>query len=72
VVRGLTLLLGAQAAPATVRPGAGSAVVEGRVVVPEGSPVRARAEEAGASVDDDGGLVLLRTVAAATDGAPGR
>lgn len=72
VLTGLNLLLGGKADPATVRTGAGSAVVEGRVVVPEGSPVRARAEEAGASVDDDGGLVLLRTVAAATDGSPGR
>lgn len=72
VLTGLNLLLGGKADPATVRTGAASAVVEGRVVVPEGSPVRERAEEAGAAVDDDGGLVLVRTVAAATDGSPGR
>lgn len=72
VLTGLNLLLGGRADPATVRTGAASAVVEGRVVVPEGSPVRDRAEEAGAALDDDGGLVLLRTVGAATDGTPGR
>lgn len=72
VLTGLNLLLGGRADPATVRTGAASAVVEGRVVVAPGSPVRVRAEEAGASVDDDGGLVLLRTVGATTDGSPGR
>jgi DNA repair protein RecN (Recombination protein N) len=72
VLTGLDLLLGGKADPATVRPGAGSAVVEGRVVVPAGSPVLARAEEAGAALDDDGGLLLVRTVGAATDGAVGR
>jgi DNA repair protein RecN (Recombination protein N) len=72
VLTGLNLLLGGKADPATVRTGAATAVVEGRVVVPEGSPVLVRAEEAGAAVDDDGGLLLVRTVAAATDGAPGR
>jgi DNA repair protein RecN (Recombination protein N) len=72
VLTGLDLLLGGKADPATVRTGAGSAVVEGRVVVPAGSPVLARAEEAGAALDDDGGLLLVRTVGAATDGAVGR
>jgi DNA repair protein RecN (Recombination protein N) len=72
VLTGLNLLLGGKADPATVRTGAPQAVVEGRVVVPEGSPVRARAEEAGAAVDDDGGLLLVRTVGASTDGTTGR
>ena len=72
VLTGLNLLLGGKADPATVRTGASTAVVEGRVVVPEGSPVLERAEEAGAAVDDDGGLLLVRTVQAATDGTPGR
>jgi DNA repair protein RecN (Recombination protein N) len=72
VLTGLNLLLGGKADPATVRRGAASAVVEGRVVVPAGSPVLDRAEEAGAATDDDGGLVLLRTVSAPTDDAPGR
>lgn len=72
VLTGLDLLLGGKADPATVRTGATTAVVEGRVLVPAGSPVLARAEEAGAAVDDDGGLLLVRTVAAATDGSPGR
>jgi DNA repair protein RecN (Recombination protein N) len=72
VLTGLDLLLGGKADPATVRTGAAAAVVEGRVLVPAGSPVLARAEEAGAALDEDGGLLLVRTVAAATDGAPGR
>ena len=72
VLTGLNLLLGGKADPATVRTGASTAVVEGRVVVPDGSPVLERAEEAGAAVDDDGGLLLVRTVQAATDGTPGR
>lgn len=72
VLTGLNLLLGGKADPATVRRGAATAVVEGRVVVPQDSRVRGRAEEAGASLDDDGGLVLVRTVAAPTDGSPGR
>ncbi|MCG7285909.1 DNA repair protein RecN [Cellulomonas sp. ACRRI] len=72
VLTGLNLLLGGKADPATVRTGATTAVVEGRVVVPEGSPVLERAEEAGAAVDDDGALLLVRTVQAATDGSAGR
>lgn len=72
VLTGLNLLLGGKADPATVRTGAAGAVVEGRVLVPAGSPVLERAEEAGAAVDDDGGLLLARTVSAATDGSPGR
>lgn len=72
VLTGLDLLLGGKADPATVRTGAQAAVVEGRVVVPAGSPVLSRAEEAGAALDDDGGLLLVRTVGASTDGAAGR
>jgi DNA repair protein RecN (Recombination protein N) len=72
VLTGLDLLLGGKADPATVRTGAAAAVVEGRVVVPAGSPVLDRAEEAGAALDDDGGLLLVRTVGASTDGAAGR
>lgn len=72
VLTGLDLLLGGRADPATVRTGAAQAVVEGRVLVPEGSPVLARAEEAGAALDDDGGLVLVRTVTAPAPDAPGR
>ncbi|QZN84416.1 DNA repair protein RecN [Cellulomonas sp. C5510] len=72
VLTGLDLLLGGKADPATVRTGAAQAVVEGRVLVAAGSPVLARAREAGAALDDDGGLVLVRTVTAPTEDAPGR
>jgi DNA repair protein RecN (Recombination protein N) len=64
VLTGLALLLGGRADPATVRTGAATASVEGRVVVSEGSAVLARALEAGAETDDDGSLLLVRTVAA--------
>ena len=64
VLTGLDLLLGGKADPGAVRTGQERAAVEGRVAVAAGSPVRARAEEAGAELDDDGSLVLLRTVAA--------
>ena len=68
VLTGLSLLLGGKADPATVRTGAAAAAVEGRVVVPAGSPVLARASEAGAQLDDDGGLLIVRTVGVATAG----
>jgi DNA repair protein RecN (Recombination protein N) len=64
VLTGLDLLLGGKADAGAVRTGEDRAVVEGRITVAPGSPVRARAEEAGAELDDDGSLVLLRTVAA--------
>jgi DNA repair protein RecN (Recombination protein N) len=72
VLTGLNLLLGGKADPATVRTGAASAAVEGRVMVPAGSPVLERASEAGAQLDDDGGLVIVRTVGVATADGPGR
>ena len=63
VVTGLGLLLGGKADAGAVRTGATSALVEGRVVLPPGSPPLARAEEAGAELDD-GALLLSRTVSA--------
>lgn len=72
VLTGLNLLLGGKADPATVRTGGASAAVEGRVLLPAGSPVLARAIEAGAELDDDGALVLVRTVSASTPDSPGR
>ncbi|MEV7971548.1 DNA repair protein RecN [Cellulomonas sp. NPDC089187] len=72
VLTALNLLLGGKADPATVRIGAESAVVEGRVIVPADSAVASRAQEAGAVLDDDGSLLLVRTVGAGTDGTPGR
>lgn len=64
VLTGLSLLLGGKADPATVRTGARTASVEGRVSVPDTSSVAARALEAGAERDEDGSLLLVRTVAA--------
>ena len=63
VVTSLGLLLGGRADPALVRNGAERAVVEGRVLLPLGSPVAQRALEAGAELDD-GALLLSRTVSA--------
>ncbi|WP_407566519.1 DNA repair protein RecN [Streptomyces sp. 184] len=63
VVTSLGLLLGGRADAALVRIGAKSAVVEGRVAVPEGSPAAVRAEDAGAELDD-GALLISRTVSA--------
>jgi len=72
VLTALGLLLGGKADPATVRVGARSAGVEGRVVLAPGSAALARAAEAGAELDEDGSLVLLRTVGAGSDGVTGR
>ncbi len=63
VVTGLTLLFGGRADPGRVRAG-GRAGVEGRLVLPPESPVWARAADAGAEPDDDGSLILARTVSA--------
>ncbi|NMR21421.1 DNA repair protein RecN [Cellulomonas fimi] len=64
VLTGLGLLLGGKADPSAVRTGEVRAAVEGRIAVTPGSAVHERAQEAGADLDDDGSLVLLRTVAA--------
>jgi DNA repair protein RecN (Recombination protein N) len=63
VVTGLTLLFGGRADPGRVRAG-GRAGVEGRLVLPADSPVWARAADAGAEPDEDGTLILARTVSA--------
>ncbi|MGH4030921.1 DNA repair protein RecN [Actinomycetota bacterium Odt1-20B] len=63
VVTSLGLLLGGRADPALVRIGAKSAVVEGRIAVPQGAAAVVRAEEAGAELDD-GALLISRTVSA--------
>jgi DNA repair protein RecN (Recombination protein N) len=63
VVTGLTLLFGGRADPGRVR-ASGRAGVEGRLVLPAGSPVWERAADAGADPDDDGSLILARTVSA--------
>ncbi|MCS0638295.1 DNA repair protein RecN [Streptomyces sp. LP05-1] len=63
VVTSLGLLLGGRADPALVRIGAPSAVVEGRISLPPGAKPAARAEEAGAELDE-GALLISRTVSA--------
>jgi DNA repair protein RecN (Recombination protein N) len=63
VVTSLGLLLGGRADPALVRIGAGKAVVEGRITVPDNATAAVRAEEAGAELDD-GALLISRTVSA--------
>jgi DNA repair protein RecN (Recombination protein N) len=63
VVTGLTLLFGGRADPGRVRAN-GRAGVEGRLVLSPDSPVWERAAEAGAEPDDDGSLILARTVSA--------
>jgi len=65
LLTGLGLLLGGRADAARVRAGAEQASAEGTFVLPPGSPAADRAVEAGAQLDDDGALVVLRTVAAA-------
>jgi DNA repair protein RecN (Recombination protein N) len=74
VVTGLGLLFGDRAESGRVRPGAGRAVVEGRLELPESGRAVKRAEEYGASLDpaDPGAggdprreLLINRSVAAA-------
>jgi DNA repair protein RecN (Recombination protein N) len=63
VVTGLTLLFGGRADPGRVRAN-GRAGVEGRLLLPADSPAWERAAEAGADLDEDGSLILSRTVSA--------
>jgi DNA repair protein RecN (Recombination protein N) len=63
VVTGLTLLFGGRADPGRVRSN-GRAGVEGRLELPLDSAAWDRAAEAGADPDDDGSLILARTVSA--------
>jgi DNA repair protein RecN (Recombination protein N) len=64
VVTGLLLLFGGRADSAQVRSGANSASVDGRVRVPPQSAVAERATDAGGELDEDGALVLRRSVGA--------
>jgi DNA repair protein RecN (Recombination protein N) len=65
VLSGLSLILGGRADATVVRVGADRAVAEGRFLLEPTSAVAERARDAGAELDDDGGLVAMRTVAAA-------
>ena len=64
VVTGLLLLFGDRADSARVRSGAVAASIDGRLVVPRDSAAAVRVADAGGEVDDDGTLVLRRTVSA--------
>jgi DNA repair protein RecN (Recombination protein N) len=64
VVTGLGMLFGGRADPARIRPGAQRAAVEGRLrIIPDGKVAR-QVEEAGGELDEDGTLVLARSVSA--------
>ncbi|MDO8107482.1 DNA repair protein RecN [Isoptericola sp. b441] len=65
VLTGLSLILGGRADSGAVRVGAERAQAEGRFLVDPHSSVADRARDAGAELDEDGGLVAARTVAAA-------
>lgn len=64
VVTGLSLLLGGRADAGLVRQHTPQATVEGRVRVDAAAPAAARALDAGAEIDDDGALIIARTVLA--------
>ena len=64
VVSGLGLLMGARADSGLVRAGAERAVVEGRFRIEPTGPVAARVAEIGGDLDDDGTLLVSRTVGA--------
>jgi DNA repair protein RecN (Recombination protein N) len=72
VLTALALLLGAKADPGTVRAGAAAAAVEGRVRLDGRERALELVREAGGALDDDGTLLLLRTVTAETPDGPGR
>ncbi len=72
VLTALGLLLGAKADPGTVRTGASTAVVEGRVRLAGRHHALELVQDAGGELDDDGTLLVLRTVTAETPDGPGR
>lgn len=72
VLTALALLLGAKADPGTVRSGAAAAAVEGRVRLDGRARALGLVQDAGGALDDDGTLLLLRTVTAETPDGPGR
>jgi DNA repair protein RecN (Recombination protein N) len=62
VVTGLHLLSGGRAEASRVRAGAKKAVVEGRFAVPPDSAALDVAADAGGDADEDGSLIVLRSV----------
>lgn len=66
ILTGLNLILGGKPTPDAVRTGAAEASAEAILDLPHGSAARALAEEAGATLDDDGTVTVVRTVGAAS------
>lgn len=66
VLTGLGLILGAKTVPATVRVGADEALAEAVLDIPDGSEAHLRLDDAGVRLDDDGTVVVARTVGATT------
>lgn len=64
VLSALALLFGGRADSGLVRAGTEQALVEGRLLLPPDHEVSRRAVGAGAALDEDGTLVVLRTVSA--------
>ncbi|HUN31063.1 MAG TPA: DNA repair protein RecN [Trebonia sp.] len=62
VVTGLGMLFGGKADPARIRPGQQRASVEGRLRVARDGKAAQHVEEAGGELDEDGTLVLTRSV----------
>ncbi len=62
VVTGLGMLFGGKADPARIRPGQQRASVEGRLRVAADGKAARHVEEAGGDLDDDGTLVLTRSI----------
>lgn len=66
VLTGLHLILGGKATPDAVRVGADEATAEAVLDLPTGSEARKRATDAGAVLDEDGTVTVLRIVGATT------
>jgi len=64
VLTGLGLILGAKAVPETVRRGADAALAEAVLDAPRTGEIAARLDDAGVDVEDDGTVVVSRTVGA--------
>ncbi|GIG54407.1 DNA repair protein RecN [Demequina activiva] len=64
VLTGLGLILGAKAVPETVRAGADAALAEAVLDAPRDGAIAQRLAEAGVEVDDDGTVIVARTVGA--------
>ena len=66
VLTGLGLILGAKTVPATVRTGADAAVAEAVIDIPQSGTLAERLVDAGVVWDEDGSVIVSRTVGATT------